>query len=84
MNGGFPVRNPTEAILARIIAEHGILRGIRVQDTGDFFVWPAALSWHVPMADRLEGEGRIPVGARLERLVIERVEDAWWLYRDEP
>lgn len=79
-----PIRNPTESDLAALVDAHGILRGLRVPRTGDFFVWPAQAAGHVPMADALEDQGRIAPGEPLERLVIDNPADAWWLYRDAP
>ncbi len=80
----FPVMNPTEEGLALLIRKHGVLRGLKVRRSGDVFVWPAGLSWHVPMADRLEASGKIKLGELLDRLVLDKAEDTWWLFRDQP
>lgn len=84
MTGDFPVMNPSEEELARLIQEHGILRSLKVRRNGDGFVWPAGLSWHVPMADRLEASEQIEPGEPLDRLVLDRPEGTWWLFRDQP
>jgi hypothetical protein len=80
----FPVMNPTEEGLAMLILRHGCLRGLKVRRNGDVFVWPAELSWHVPMADRLEASEKIKLGEPLDRLVLDKAEDTWWLFRDQP
>jgi hypothetical protein len=84
MMNDFPVMNPTEEGLALLIRKHGVLRGLKVRRSGDVFVWPAGLSWHVPMADRLEASGKIKLGELLDRLVLDKAEDTWWLFRDQP
>ena len=80
----FPLKNPTEAKLAELTEKHGDLRGLRLSGTKVFFIWPAEYSWHVEMAERLEEDGEIRRGTRLDRIVISKAEDAWFLYRDDP
>jgi hypothetical protein len=80
----FPLKNPAEAELVKLVEKAWRFTGASPQRHKSLFNMACGVFLARRNGGAVGSRREIRPGGRLDRIVISKAEDAWFLYRDEP